>query len=116
MTTCVHSVVFESQNLDGTKTIAGTLTLSDNYYTSGDVLNLANYLKSAGSPVVVIAGADGYMLEHNDGTAAAGKVVARYSSVNTKNGANEAIALVEVAVNTDLSAVNAKFIATGLAY
>jgi hypothetical protein len=106
-------VDYEFGNPHGARAIAGTLVMDGSYATSGDTMNLANYFHNASTPTVVISAADGYMLEHNHGTANAGTVIARYSSVNTKNGANETIALVEVTATTNLATVNTTFVAFG---
>lgn len=108
------SVIDSSLVSAGQRQIRGSLTMDSSYATGGEVMDVSTYF--AGSPTVVIGGADGYMLEHNQGTAAAGKVLARYSSVNSKNGANETLALVQVADGTDLSAVNTTFLAMGQSF
>lgn len=100
----------------GEKMIRGSLLHANNYYTSGNELNLANYLDSSGYPTVVIAPADGYVFEHSQGTAEAGLVQAFYTVVNAKNGADDKYAMGEVDANTDLSSVNMVFYAVGKAY
>jgi hypothetical protein len=104
--------------MTGGRVLAGTIVMDSSYAKGGEVmaLNAANQFKGSSTPIVVIGAADGYALEHDHGTATAGKVVARYSSVNSKNGANETLALVQVTATTNLNAVNATFIAFGQAY
>ncbi len=84
------------------------------YETStGDPLNLSNDLLSTGYPSVTISSAAGYVFEHDQGTAAAGAVVAYEvgaARINATIGA-----LTQVVNATDLSAVNAVFTIQGLA-
>jgi hypothetical protein len=103
----------DTGGIQGVRTLGGTLVMDGSYATSGDTMNLANYLHNASTPTVVIGGADGYMLEHNHGTANAGTVIARYSSLNALNGPSVTIALVEVASTTNLATVNTTWIAMG---
>jgi len=105
-------VTNEGPTMAGEKIIHGKLNLQT-YETNGDPVNLSNFFKSSTSPFVCLTGGTGgYVLDHNQGTAAAGKVLAYYTS--TKNGA--AGALDEVANATDLSAVNVSFFAIGQPY
>lgn len=101
----------EGATLHGEKMIRGSLAVGT-YATDGAALNLANYFKSTTYPSVLITSGSGYALEHNQGTAASGKIKAYFSEVN-QNGANDSYALVEVTNATDLSAVNIPFVAFG---
>jgi hypothetical protein len=99
----------------GGRLIRGLLNFCSNYTAAGDPLNLANYFKSASSPTVVCSTADGFAIEHNQGTAAAGTLVAYQNSLTaaTINGVAANAALVQVHSNADLSATNVVFFATG---
>jgi len=101
----------------GQKTIRGSILFDSSYPAAGETMDLSSYLKSGGSPTVIVdSGSGAYVLRHNQGTAAAGKVQAFYVAMNAQNGAHLNASLVEVAATTDLSAVNASFIAMGPAY
>jgi hypothetical protein len=109
MGNCVHSVSKETQLPNGEKLIRGTFIMSDSYATGGDGLNLANYLKTAGSPTVVVSSANGYCFQHDTGTASAGKIKAYYSGVNGLN-------VLEVLSARNLVTVNVPFFAIGPAF
>ncbi len=97
----------------GFSLVGGTLVMDSSSATAGDVMNLANIFSPSSTPTVIIAAADGYMLEHNHGTANAGAVVARYGNHNARNGVSETIPFVVVANATDLSSVNTTWFAIG---
>jgi hypothetical protein len=106
-----HSVESECQLPNGEKLIRGSFLMSDNYYTGGDKLNLANYFANARLGVIVQSW-NGYSLEFNAvayDAPYAGKVKA-YASIGNTIGTPFSS---EVAVNTDLSACNAVFFAWG---
>ena len=109
--TVIHHVLFEGPTMNGEKEIRGKLNIGT-YNTSGANVDLSNYFKTATYPTVIISACAGYVLEHDQGTAAAGKVLAYYTS--TKNGALGA--LDQVADSTSLAAINALFIARGQPY
>jgi|2_EtaG_2_1085320.scaffolds.fasta_scaffold101651_1 hypothetical protein len=101
----------------GQKMIRGSILLDSSYPTGGETMDVSNWLKSGGSPTILLDGGSGaYVLRHNQGTSAAGKVQAFYVTQNAINGAVENTVLVEVASTADLSAVNASFVAVGPAY
>ena len=106
-------VDYELAGQAGAHVIGGTLLMDGSYATGGEAMNLATHLHNSSTPTVVISAADGYMLEHDCGTANAGKVVARYSNGNALNGASFLIPLVEVAGSTNLYNINTTFIAIG---
>jgi hypothetical protein len=108
-----HKVDFDNLLGGGFSLIGGTLVMDSAYATSGEVMNLANRFSPSTTPTVVISAADGYMLEHNHGTANAGTVIARYSAGNALNGASFIIPLVEVAASANLAAVNTTWFAIG---
>jgi len=112
----IYKIIKSTVLPGGEKMLRGTLLVSNNYYTGGAGMNVANDLKATGSPTVAVFPADGYIFEHDQGTASAGKLQAFYSILNGLNGANFNTSLKEVIANTDLSAVNAIFIAIGQAY
>jgi hypothetical protein len=76
------------------------------YATSGETLDLSTYILGTDSPVVLLGGDDGFVLQHNRGTSSAGKVLA------FEAGADGA-ALDECGVNTVLSAVISPCIVIG---
>lgn len=104
-------VEYELASQAGAKFIGGSIAMDGVYNTGAEVMDLSAYF--SGSPKVFINAADGYMLEHNQGTAAAGIVVARYSAGNALNGESFIIPLVEVAQDTNLALINTTFIAMG---
>jgi hypothetical protein len=90
--------------------------MSSSYAANGDAFNVQNNFLSTSSPTVTVAMSDGYPLEHNEGTAAAGTVMAYQTHLNSGNGSNQNAKMIQVTTGTDLSAVNAAFIAIGQAY
>jgi|19_taG_2_1085344.scaffolds.fasta_scaffold00455_9 hypothetical protein len=106
------AVITEALLPGGAKILRGTFTLDSNYVTGGETMDLSDYLKSSVVPTVICGNDGGYVLEHDQGTAAAGKVIAYYNDVNASTNA----ALVAVAQNADLSAINSTFVAVGQAY
>jgi hypothetical protein len=112
------NVVLESELPSGVKLIVGKGTLGNNYYTGGDLINFSNHFKAATYPVVTVSGADGYILEHDAGTAAAGKILAYYPKfdilANTQD--QNAVPLHQVIANANLSTVTFNFIAAGQPY
>jgi hypothetical protein len=118
MGTCVHYVSKQTVLPGGEKLVRGLATLASSYATGGDVLNLANYFDEDGSPTVVTCSADGYVTEHNQGTAAKGTIICYYNIMNadTTNGVSQNTALYQVDPATDLDAVNVIFTAVGKAY
>lgn len=107
----VHKIQSETPLPGGEKMIRGTMTIAAyNMDTgSGVPCNLANFLHTSGYPTVVIT-SEKYNLQHDKGTAAAGRVVAYEKMYN-----NTANAFSQVTNNVTLS-VNASFIAIGPAY
>jgi hypothetical protein len=104
-------VEYEQSLGGGAKFAAGSLAMDSSYTTGGVLMNISNVF--SGSPKVFINCGDGYMLEHDQGTVSAGKVVARYSAGNALNGASFIIPLVEVANAANLALVNATWFAMG---
>ncbi len=107
---------YDSGVATGGRVISGTGTMGNGYHTGGgDILNLLNYYNSSSYPTVVVTSAGGYLLEHNKGTATAGKVKAYYVECNatTMNGAAANYKLCEVLATVNLSTVNFGFIAFG---
>lgn len=114
----VHYVSSETPLPGGEKLIRGKLNLASSYTAGGDPLNLSNFFLSTGSPTVVCSSADGYLIEHNQGTAAGGTLVA-YQNVNnatTINGTVINSALYQVHSAANLATVNVSFFAFGPAY
>jgi len=108
---CRHTVDSECYLPNGEKLIRGSFLMSDNYYTGGDKLNLANYFANAKLGVIVQSW-NGYAMEFNAvayDSPYAGKVKA-YASIGNVIGTSFSS---ELAVNTDLSACNAIFFAWG---
>ncbi len=89
---------------NGDRLVRGTATFDSSYATGGEVMDLSTQL--SGSPTVLLSGDDGYVPQHDRGTAAAGQVLAYEAGV-------DAAALDEVAATTDLSAVICPFVAIG---
>lgn len=116
--TVVHYVSSETPLPGGEKLIRGKLNLASSYTANGDPLNLSNFFLSTGSPTVVCAGADGYIVEHNQGTAAGGTLVCYQNVMNTTtvNTAAANSALYEVHSAANLATVNVVFFAVGKAY
>jgi hypothetical protein len=108
----VHYVSKVTPLPGGGRLIRGILNFCSNYTASGDPVNLSNYFKSTSSPTVVCSSADGYAIEHNQGTAASGTLLA-YQNVWGANVAMVNQALVQVHSNADLSSTNIVFFATG---
>jgi hypothetical protein len=111
----VIDVDFQTPQGGGTKMIAGTGNIGV-YLTGGAPMNLSNYLLSTGSPIVTATPTDGYILKHDFGTAAAGKLKVYQQVLNAKNGIDQNIPMIEVTNATDLSAVKFGFIAMGQPY
>ena len=102
--------VTQSTNLPGGfRLISGTVTFDDSYPTGGETMDLSSYLLSTSSPTVIINGDDGYVIQHDRGTAAAGKLIA-YGT----GSANKA-ALTQQDATTNLSTVICPFTAIGQA-
>ncbi len=116
MGTCVTTIEDVSIIQGGKAIVSGSFSLSSSYATSGETLNLSNSIKDSSSPKVVFTSSGGYSLKHNQGNAAAGKVLAYFSVQNAANVADQNSALIEVTNATDLSAVNVDFIAYGQTY
>lgn len=95
----------------GYRMVAGYATLSNVYLTGGETMDLSTYLLTSGYPVVQLTGDDGYHVEHNRGTAAAGKILAYTENCNHTTNA----ALIQLANASDASAVICSFIAIGAA-
>lgn len=103
------TVNFQSELPGGCRIIAGIMTMTNTYVTSGtnNEMVLSSYFLSSSSPMVVFTGATtGYMPVHNNGTAAAGKVLLYEAGAD---GAG----LDEFANAGDASGLNAMFIAMG---
>lgn len=91
----------------GLVVVCGLATFDSSYAGSGgEVMDLSAYFD--GSPIVIANGDDGYVVQHNRGTAAAGKLIAYLQ--DTDGGP-----LIEVTATTDLSAVICPFVAFGTA-
>lgn len=115
MAVVFSNVPFITPNMSGYKECAGFANIGT-YLTDGVQMNLQNYLDDAGYPVVICSNPGGYVLEHNKGTAAAGKVLAYYSYLNGKNGIDQNATLFQVTNGTNLAATQFSFIAKGKAY
>lgn len=97
------SILFSGQRL-----VSGIGTLSSDYVTPGEVMDLSSYIKSTDVPHVSLSGGGGYKLAHDGGTAAAGVVAAYISDAGN--------VLAMAADNTNLAAVTFRFIAVGDPY
>ena len=115
MGNCVTYVTKKTVLPGGELMIRGLATMSSSYAAGGDALNLSNYLTSTTAPTVVPCSADGYVVEHNQGTAAAGKLMAYFNVLNsdTMNGVAQNTALYQVQTGKSLAAVNVVFVAIG---
>ena len=115
MGNCVHYVTKKTVLPGGELMLRGIATMSSSYAAGGDALKLSNYLTSTTSPTVVPCSADGYVVEHDQGTAAAGKLIAYFNVLNstTTNGSAQNAALYQVQTGKDLDAVNVVFVAIG---
>ena len=71
------TVTYQGEGTSGYRMIAGTCTIGV-YITDGVDADLSDYF--SGSPVVMLGHDDGYLVEHNRGTAAAGKIICRVSN------------------------------------
>ncbi len=91
---------------NGARQIDGTVTFDSSYPAGGEVFDISAYL--SGSPNVRCSGDDGYEIQHDRGTAAAGKLLAYEAGADTAP-------LDEVTATTDLSAVICYFQAVGTA-
>lgn len=102
----------------GEKLVRGKANPTSSYAAGGEGLNLSNFLLSTGSPTVVCSGADGYVCEHDQGTATAGKLVMYQNLLNTDtvNGVAANTALYQCHTGLDVSGVNVVFCAIGKAY
>jgi len=111
----VHYVTKETVLPGGERLIRGIFNLADSYTANGDPVNLSNYFKSTSSPTVVCASADGYAVEHNQGTAASGTLLVYQNlmSATTTNGEAQNTALYEVHSAANLALVNVAFFAFG---
>ena len=98
------TVTFQSEGTSGYRMIAGSVTIGV-YETDGVAADLSSYF--SGSPVVLIGDDDGYLVEHNRGTAAAGTIICRVSN----SSANAA--LPQVDNDTNLANVVCYFCAFG---
>ena len=76
---------------NGERMIRGTGTLDASYAAGGEVIDLSTWF--TGSPTVLVGGDDGYEVQHDRGTAAAGKLVAYEAGA-------DAAALAEAFVST----------------
>lgn len=112
MGTCVYQRDSVSVLPNGDRIVRGTATLSTSYAGGGDLLNLANDFKGTGNPTVLVTSSNGYAIEHNKGTANAGKLKVMVSAVNAAAPANTPL-LYEVNASTDLSALNVGLIIMG---
>ncbi len=115
---CVIVVRTDQLGPGGLREITGCATMNAGYVSGGDNFDLSNYFKLSTVPTVVAVAASGYLLEHNQGTAASGRIKA-YQNVrntNTMNGIDGNAALYECHTGLDLSSVNFVFIAKGQAY
>ena len=53
----------------GQKMIRGSILLDSSYPTGGETMDVSNWLKSGGSPTILLDGGSGaYVLRHNQGT------------------------------------------------
>lgn len=96
-----------AQDGSGELTLRGTVTFDSSYAGSGgETVDLSTYLASTSSPTVIFGGDDGYVIQHNRGTAAAGKAVV-YKSAGSVAAMTEATAAIS------LSDVISPFIALG---
>ena len=91
---------------NGERLIRGTITFDSSYPTGGETVDLSTYL--SGSPTVILNGSGGYVAQHDQGTAAAGKVLLYEAGA-------DAAALDEFGNAGDASAIVCPFIAQGLA-
>jgi hypothetical protein len=102
----------------GQKMIGGKFTLPSNHMgATGAALNLANHFLFTSSPTVLCAAMNGFICEHNLGTAAASAVFVKCVQINgaTLSNAQWNLALGLVADWADLSGVNIPFVAWGTA-
>lgn len=107
MAAATVSVTYTNEMGGGMRMAVGTITMPEVYETNGATADLSDYFD--GSPIVLLgAGDDGVILQHNRGTAAAGLVLAYYSN----SSANAA--LPEAANAENLSAVIVNFAAFGV--
>ena len=115
---CVISIRNTSLLPGGIKQVSGCATMNAGYVSGGDNLDLSNYLKASKVPLVAITSESGYVLEHDQGNAASGRVKAFQNIFNTAiwNGVAANVPLYEVHTGKDMSAVNFSFIAKGQAY
>ena len=105
--TMTFTVVEKCELPSGARMVTGTVTCSEEYTTSGEILTgLSTYILSTDSPTVMLCGQDGYVLQWDAGTCAAGKVLAYEAGA-------DAAALDEVAASTNLGAVVGQVIAIG---
>ena len=112
--TVVHYITKQTVLPGGERLIRGIFNLADSYTAGGDPVNLSNYFKSTGSPTVVCASADGYAVEHNQGTAASGTLLAYHNALVVNGvGAASNAALVQVHSAANLVLVNVAFFAFG---
>lgn len=89
--------------------VTGTITGPALYTSGGEtVTGLSTYILSTDSPTVQLTGQDGYVLQWDQGTCSAGKVLAYEAGA-------DAAALDECAVNTVLSACVGTLTARGQA-
>ena len=90
---------------NGLKLIRGTLAMDSSYPTDGETVDFSSYFP--GGTILFFScdpvSAGGYVLGHNYGTAAAGKVLAYYSDYDAVADG----ALIQVANTTNLSAITA---------
>lgn len=113
MGSVIYKVEKEVHLPDGSKLIAGSIKMSTSYAAGGDALNLSNYLANK-AVVFLPTGANGVSLWWNRASSEypdSGKIVVTCSNAA---GAGNAL-LYEPAATTNLSLVNAAFIAIGTA-
>ena len=103
------STVVRSSLPGGRVLVAGLFTFDNVYATGGETMDLSAYLLGTSTPLIVVSGDDGWMVQGDRGTASANKVLC-YGSADTNAAVNQ-----QAAVSTDLSAVIGTFIAIGTA-
>jgi len=89
---------------NGDVEISGTVTFDSSYPTGGEVFDISDYISAIKS--ANFSGDDGYVIQHNRGTPAAGVLLAYEAGA-------DAAALDEVADTTDLSSLISYFAVIG---
>lgn len=105
--------VLTSTPLPGGQRMAhGSMLFDSSYPTGGETMNIESLgFKGGGDPTVLVQPSTGYVFMHNQGTAAAGKVKAYYTTNVHANAA-----LVEVVNTTNINTINTTWLAIGPAF